>query len=86
MTEQAELPHVITDLVARGGWRLTDADARLLDVPLDTETALAATDACRVHGLATADAIIYATAQTHGSRLLTCNALPRVTLIAKLKA
>jgi len=59
-------------------------------VPLDTETALAAADACRVHRLATADAIIYATAQAHGAQLLTCDAhfegLPGVTLIAKVKA
>jgi len=59
-------------------------------VPLDTETALAAADACRVHRLATADAIIYATAQAHGAGLLTCDAhfegLPGVTLIAKVKA
>lgn len=58
-------------------------------VALDTETALAATDACRAHKLATADAIIFATAQIQGASLLTCDAhfagLPGVTLIEKIK-
>lgn len=35
-------------------------------VPLDTEIALAAADACRTHKLATADAIIFATARARG--------------------
>ena len=56
-------------------------------VPLDTEIALAAAEAGRAHGLATADAIIYATARHYGATLLTCDAhfqgLPGVTLIAK---
>ncbi len=59
-------------------------------VPLDTEIALAAADACRAHKLATADAIIFATAQAHGAKLLTCDAhfegLPGVTIIAKTNA
>jgi predicted nucleic acid-binding protein len=42
-------------------------------VPLDTEIALAAADACRMHKLATADAIIFATAQARGATLLTCD-------------
>lgn len=42
-------------------------------VPLETGIALAAADACRDHGLATADAIILATARAHGARLLTCD-------------
>ena len=58
-------------------------------VPLDTEIALAAAEACREHKLATADAIIFATAQAHGATLLTCDAhfegLPGVTLIEKIK-
>jgi len=57
--------------------------------PLDTETALAAADACRAHKLATADAIVFATARAAGARLLTCDAhfkgLPGVTLIEKIK-
>jgi len=43
-------------------------------VPLDTEIALAAADACRTHKLATADAIIFATARARGATLLTCDA------------
>ena len=57
-------------------------------VPLDTEIALAAAEACRAHKLATADAIIFATARQLGATLLTCDAhfegLPGVTLIAKI--
>jgi len=58
-------------------------------VPLDTEIALAAA-ACREHKLATADAIIYATARTQAATLLTCDAhfegLPGVALIEKIMA
>ena len=58
-------------------------------VPLDTEIALAAAEACREHKLATADAIIFATAQAHGAKLVTCDkhfaGLPGVTLVEKLK-
>ena len=59
-------------------------------LPLDTEIALAAAEACREHKLATADAIIFATAHAQGATLLTCDAhfegLPGVTLIEKIKA
>ncbi|QPC45051.1 type II toxin-antitoxin system VapC family toxin [Kaustia mangrovi] len=58
-------------------------------VPLDTEIALAAAEACRTHRLATADAIIFATARTHDATLLTCDKhfenLPAVTLIEKTR-
>ena len=58
-------------------------------MPLDTEIALAAAEACREHKLATADAIIFATARTQGATLLTCDAhfegLLGVTLIEKIK-
>lgn len=58
-------------------------------VPLDTEIALAAAEACREHKLATADAIIFATARAQGAMLLTCDAhfegLPGVTLIEKIE-
>jgi predicted nucleic acid-binding protein len=58
-------------------------------VPLDTEVALAAADACREHKLATADAIILATARAHGADLITCDGhfegLPGVTLIGKIR-
>ena len=57
-------------------------------IPLDTEIALAAADACRERGLATADAIIFGTAQTKGAELLTCDkhfaALPGVMFIEKV--
>lgn len=56
-------------------------------VPLETEIALAAADACRTHKLATADAIIFATARARGATLLTCDAhfegLPGVDLMPK---
>ncbi len=55
--------------------------------PLDTATALLAADLHRQHKLATADAIVYATAVQHGAELLTCDAhfegLPGVVLIPK---
>lgn len=43
-------------------------------VPLDTPLALLAAELHRQHELATADAIVYATAQAHGAELLTCDA------------
>ncbi len=59
-------------------------------IPLDTEIALAAAEACREHKLATADAIVFATARARGASLLTCDAhfegLPGVTLIGKIKS
>ena len=55
--------------------------------PLDTATALRAADLHRQHKLATADAIVYATAIQCGAELLTCDAhfkgLPGVVLFAK---
>lgn len=54
---------------------------------LDTATALAAADLCLRHKLATADAIVYATARAHAADLLTCDrhfeGLPAVRLVAK---
>ena len=56
-------------------------------VPLDTTIALRAADLHREHKLATADAIVYATARHQGAELLTCDAhfkgLPGVALFAK---
>lgn len=56
-------------------------------VELDTDIALAAAEACRAHGLATADAIMLATARRYGALLLTCDAhfagLPDVVLVQK---
>ena len=58
-------------------------------VPLDTEIALAAAEACREHKLATADAIIFATTRIQEATMVTCDAhfegLPGVTYITKLK-
>lgn len=56
-------------------------------VPLDTRIALSAADLHRQHKLATADAVIYATALALDADLLTCDAhfdgLPGVSLIRK---
>ena len=56
-------------------------------VPLDTTVALLAADLHRAHKLATADAIVYATARHQGVDLLTCDAhfkgLPGVALFTK---
>lgn len=56
-------------------------------VALDTSIALRAAELCRAHKLATADAIVYATALEHDAELLTCDAhfegLPSVMLIRK---
>lgn len=56
-------------------------------VPMDTAIALLAADLHREHKLATADAIVYATARRQGAELLTCDAhfqgLPDVVLFAK---
>ena len=43
-------------------------------VPLDTPLALLAAELHRQHKLATADAIVYATAQANGAELITCDA------------
>ena len=54
---------------------------------LDTTIALSAADLCARRKLATADAIVYATALAHGADLLTCDrcfeALPNVRFISK---
>ena len=56
-------------------------------VPLDTGIALLAADLHRQHKMATADAIVYATARHLGADLLTCDAhfqgLPDVVLFPK---
>ena len=58
-------------------------------VPLDTATAIRAAELCHEHKLATADAIIYATALRHDAELITCDAhfegLPGVIYLAKPK-
>lgn len=54
---------------------------------LDTETAISAAEFSRLHKLATADAIVYATARAHAADILTCDShfegLDGVTLIRK---
>ena len=56
-------------------------------VPLDTRIALLATELHRQHKFATADAIVYATAQALGAELITCAAhfakLPAVLYFRK---
>lgn len=56
-------------------------------VPLDSNLALAAAALCREHKLATADAVVYATARAYNADVLTCDAhfkdLPNVTYIEK---
>jgi len=56
-------------------------------VPLDTKIALAAAEACAQHKLATADAIVYATALLHEADLLTCDShfegLPGLAFVPK---
>jgi predicted nucleic acid-binding protein len=58
-------------------------------VALDTEIALAAAEACRAHKLASADAIILATARARGANLLTCDShfegIAGVLFIPKIK-
>jgi predicted nucleic acid-binding protein len=59
----------------------------LVVVPLTTDIATKAAAYAKVHGLATADAIIFATANDARADLLTCDAhfakLPRVVYVAK---
>lgn len=56
-------------------------------VQLNTKIAVSAAEACRDHNLATADAIIFATAQAHDAELLTCDSdfrdLPGVIYVPK---
>jgi len=58
-------------------------------VPLDTEIALAAAEACRTYKLPTADAIVFSTAHARNAELITCDThlggLPGATLIEKVK-
>lgn len=79
-------------------WLIPEADESRADrvlafsmtcqiAPLDTKIALRAADLCATYKLATADAIVYATALEHGADVLTCDAhferLDRVVFIAK---
>ena len=79
-------------------WLLREADEDRADsviahtqtcvvVPLDTDIALLAAELHQRHKLATADAIVYATAQMQGADLLTCethfDGLPGVACFRK---
>ena len=59
-------------------------------VPLDTRIALLAADLHRQSKLATADAVVYATAREFGAELLTCDAhfdmLPSVIVVKKSRS
>jgi predicted nucleic acid-binding protein len=67
--------------------QVTAYTQKCIVVALDTDIALLAADLHREYKLATADAIVYATARRHGATLLTCDAhfdgLPNVLLFAK---
>ena len=79
-------------------WLLRESDEEHVDqvsaytqkcivVPLDTHIALLAAELHRQYKLATADAIVYATAQANAAELLTCDAhfakLPAVRYFKK---
>jgi predicted nucleic acid-binding protein len=60
---------------------------KCLVAPLDTRIALLGADLHREHKLATADAVVYATALVYGADLLTCDrhfeGLPAVRYLSK---
>lgn len=92
--------HVVPTLVQHelAKWLMRERDEETADqviaytmtcavVPLDTGIALRSAELARTHRLATADAIIYATALQNGAELVTCDAhfkgLPQVAYHAK---
>jgi predicted nucleic acid-binding protein len=94
--EQCIMPTLVQLELAKWLARETDEDRldqviaytqKCLVVPMDTRIALLAADLCRKHKLATADAIVYATAREQGADLLTCDAhfakLPDVAYFRK---
>jgi predicted nucleic acid-binding protein len=94
--EQCIVPTLVQLELAKWLARETDEDRldqviaftqKCVVVPLDTRIALLAADLCRKHKLATADAIVYATAREQGADLLTCDAhfakLPDVAYFRK---
>jgi predicted nucleic acid-binding protein len=94
--EQCIVPTLVQLELAKWLARETDEDRldqviaytqKCLVVPMDTRIALLAADLCRKHKLATADAIVYATAREQGADLLTCDAhfakLPDVAYFRK---
>jgi predicted nucleic acid-binding protein len=94
--EQCIMPTLVQLELAKWLARETDEDRldqviaytqKCLVVPMDTRIALLAADLCCKHKLATADAIVYATAREQGAELLTCDAhfarLPDVAYFRK---
>lgn len=94
--ERMLLPTIVQFETAKWAYRkLSEEDAdrcvafttRCFVTPLTQTVALRAAEFSLVHKLATADAIVYATAQMESASLLTCDAhfsgLPGVTYVAK---
>lgn len=79
---------VVREVGEEAGDQVIAFTQKCIVVPLDTPIALLAADLHRQHKLATADAIVYATAQHMGADLLTCDThfggLPGVTLFPKV--
>ena len=85
---QLELAHWLArETTADAVTRVLADSEKCIVAPLDTRIALKAAALKREHRLATADAIVYATALTHHADLLTCDAhfegLERVVYLAK---
>ena len=89
-------PTIIQLELAKWAYRVLDekkADGvvafsrKCIIIPLDTDIAIAAAALCRAHKLATADAIVYASALAHGADVLTCDThfkdLPNVSFVEK---
>lgn len=81
--EQCIVPTLVQLELAKWLARETDEDRldrviaytqKCVVVPMDTRIALLAANLCREHKLATADAIVYATAREQDADLLTCDA------------
>jgi predicted nucleic acid-binding protein len=95
--EQIIVPSIVVYEVYRFLRRNTDEESALQGVaqlegcmvaPLDDSLAMEAAEASLTHGLAMADAIVYATAMRHDARVITSDAdmkdLPSVQFIAKV--
>ncbi|TAN02770.1 MAG: type II toxin-antitoxin system VapC family toxin [Rhodanobacteraceae bacterium] len=94
--EQCIVPTLVQLELAKWLARETDEDRtdqviaytqKCVVVPIDTSITLRAAELCREHKLATADAIVYATARECDADLLTCDAhfskLPDVVYFRK---
>jgi predicted nucleic acid-binding protein len=87
---QFELAKWLTREVGEDAWQAVLADmTQCLVVDLDTSIALRAAEVARSSRLATADAVIYATALAQEAQLVTCDAhfkdLPGVIYFAKVR-